>query len=237
MSTDDQYAKWLDTYTDLLIAELDARDCDIEPGAAREFIESTISMIATTTGTSEREARLSITETAVSAWAAMLIEAQDEDDISDFVAISGVLVAALQTWAASVLPLIDVFDHEDVDGVPLDAAMNVAEIISLVEAGFLIDAGFVGALEVSLPEDMAHSLVADLSIVTDWIDSPDVASKLSELELPEDLVGSVDPDASLADVVPHLAELGRNIIAGLDTYHRHIGDDDEAVLHYDDITE
>ncbi|NMO04701.1 hypothetical protein HH308_26110 [Gordonia sp. TBRC 11910] len=238
MTPDDQYAKWLDTYTSLLIAELDARDFDIKPDVAREFIESTISMIATTTGTSEREARLSITETAVSAWATMLIEEDTED--GDFVAVSGVLFAALQTWASTVLPIVEALRESGAQDVPFDAAFDIAEIISLVEAGFLIDADFVGALELSLPADEAHSLLAELSIVNEWVGSPALAAKLSELDAELDLPEALsDPagETSLADLAGHLADLGRNVVTGLDTYHRHLGQDVQAVLHYDDLEE
>lgn len=237
MTTDDtQYAKWLDTYTDLLIAELDSRDCDIDRDAASDFIETTISMIASTTGTSEREARLSITETAVPAWATMLIDTNDDDADLDFVAISGVHFAGLQTWLGSVMPLLEVVDGGGVIAAPMGVGLEIAEIVGVVEAGFFVESGFDDALELALPDDMVHTVVVGLGVVDQWLESADLVRILQDvagqLELPDALAELAAEGGALAGLCVQLAQLGETLAGALDRFHHHI-DEPDAVLRYD----
>lgn len=236
---DTQYAKWLDNYTDLLVAELDSRDCDIDREVASDFIETTISMIANTTGTSEREARLSITETAVPAWATMLIDSNDDAEL-EFVAISGVHFAGLQTWVNSVLPLMETIDSGGLVPAPIDVAMQIAEIVGVVEAGFIVDEGFENALEMAVPDDMVHTVIAALIVVGEWLTSTDLEEALrdipDQLELPEDLAEIAEESGALAGLCGQLAHLGERLADAIGRFHHHIDEPDE-VLRYDDIDE
>ncbi|GAB36473.1 hypothetical protein GOOTI_221_00160 [Gordonia otitidis NBRC 100426] len=225
---DTEREQWLSKYTDLLLSAFAERGYTIDRAGAGSFIEHTIAMIANATGTTERDARLSISQGAVPAWVHMIEEAGQLGlsllGSDEYVAVSGAAVLATRSWFIEVAQVL---------AGRSDAVAVLAQCLDAIGQA-AVDQIVGGSLEVVLLHSEFETLVSVVDRVATELDDDDVVGGYAER------VAANGGEASyeeVAELIEQLSTVGDEIAESLAEFHRHLADDPDDVLTYPTVLE